>query len=95
MKRGSVAIGVVAILLFAALVWPSRWRYEHVKVSAQRAGQFERGPGELMIRIDRLSGEVYTMVPGMGWVHQGSLGASPLSATVERLMQEDEAAHRP
>lgn len=81
MKPARLILGTIVVLLFALFVWPSRWKYEQIQIA---------GPSTVLIRIDRLNGEVWTMERGLGWVHQQSLGSSPLSALVDRLIQEDQ-----
>lgn len=88
MKPARLIVGTIAVLLFALFCWPTRWRYEQLKVASERSGHIERGPGSVLVRIDRVNGEVWTMTPGIGWVHQ-SHDPSPLSSLVDQLIQED------
>lgn len=53
------AVLLLALLAaFAAFVWPTRWRYDHMT--------FE---GDLVpVRIDRFSGNADMLVPDSGWL---------------------------
>ncbi len=49
---------ILLLLLFAAFVWPTRWRYDHMTMD-----------GNIVpVRMDRFSGEVDMLVPDEGWV---------------------------
>ena len=46
------------VAAFAAFVWPTRWRYDHMTVE-----------GDLVpVRIDRFDGNADMLVPDDGWV---------------------------
>ena len=54
--RWLIVLGIVAA--FAAFVWPTRWRYDHMTVD-----------GDLVpVRIDRFSGDADMLVPDEGWI---------------------------
>ncbi len=54
--RWAVAIALVGA--FAAFVWPTRWRYDHMTVD-----------GDIVpVRIDRFSGDADMLLPDDGWV---------------------------
>ncbi|MCC6350441.1 MAG: hypothetical protein IT347_12710 [Candidatus Eisenbacteria bacterium] len=58
---GSLARALVLLLLiaaFAAFVWPTRWRYDHMTVD----GDF------VPVRIDRFTGDADMLVPDSGWI---------------------------
>ena len=47
----------VLIVAFAALVWPTRWRYDHMTVDGDT----------YPVRIHRLTGHAELLLPGDGW----------------------------
>jgi hypothetical protein len=54
--RALLLLALVAA--FAAFVWPTRWRYDHMTVD-----------GDLVpVRIDRFSGAADMLVPDSGWL---------------------------
>lgn len=58
-RRWLVSFVVVLLALgFAAWVWPTRWRYDHMTVE-----------GDIVpVRVDRLSGRADMLLPDHGWV---------------------------
>ena len=51
-------LAIALLVAFAAFVWPTRWRYDHMTVD-----------GNIVpIRMDRFSGETDMLVPDEGWV---------------------------
>jgi transglutaminase-like putative cysteine protease len=57
---------------FAAFVWPTRWRFDHMTVD-----------GDLVpVRIDRFNGNADVLVPDGGWVPvEGTPDAPPAEPT--------------
>lgn len=50
---------VCALLgLFAAVVWPTRWRYDHMTVDGHT----------VPVRMDRFTGEAEMLWPDEGWI---------------------------
>lgn len=50
---------VFALLgLFASVVWPTRWKYDHMTVDGS----------VVPVRIDRFTGEADMLVPDEGWI---------------------------
>ena len=45
------------LIAFGVFVWPSRWRYDKMTV----------GEDTYPVRIDRISGHAYILLPGDGW----------------------------
>ncbi len=51
-------VGLLLVLAFAAWVWPTRWRFDHMSVE-----------GNIVpIRVDRISGRADMLIPDEGWV---------------------------
>lgn len=46
-----------ALAAFAAYVWPTRWRYDHMTVSGD----------DCPVRMDRFNGNADVLLPGDGW----------------------------
>ncbi len=67
-----VAAGFLAalVLVAAVLVWPSRYRYDQV----------QSGQGTVLVRTDRVAGDVQRLNPKVGWVPTAA-PASTLAAT--------------
>jgi hypothetical protein len=56
-KRILGVIVILAVLVASFLVWPTRWRYDHITVDGDT----------YIVRIDRLSGHADILVPESGW----------------------------
>ena len=63
--RVILAVVVLSLLvLFAAFVWPTRYRYDHMTVD-----------GDVVpVRIDRVNGDADMLLPDQGWVPAESTG---------------------
>ncbi len=57
MRRLLTLLFALGLLAFACLVWPSRWRYDHITVNQDT----------YLVRIERLSGHADILVPELGW----------------------------
>ena len=59
-KMMLVLAGFVAaiVLMAAVLVWPTRYRYDEV----------QSGQGKVLVRTDRVAGDVQRLNPRIGWV---------------------------
>ena len=56
--RVKALLWLFVVLLFAAFVWPTRWRYDHMTVD-----------GDIVpVRMDRFTDEADMLLPGEGWV---------------------------
>jgi hypothetical protein len=62
-------VGLPAILAFGVLVWPTRYRYDHIKA----------GSSEFSVRIDRITGETDVFETRGGWESTVRVAAAPLS----------------
>jgi hypothetical protein len=57
----SVGLGaLLAMVMFALFVWPSRYRYDH-------SSAYDGSP--ILVRIDRLTGSAEYFCPSHGWVN--------------------------
>lgn len=59
MRKLTLSFVLVLLLVLGVLVWPTRYRYERLRVS---------GGTETVLRIDRLTGRAAYFNPGKGWV---------------------------
>lgn len=57
MRRLLFLLSVISAFAFMGLVWPSRWRYDHITVEKDT----------YLVRIERLSGHADILVPELGW----------------------------
>jgi len=57
-KVALTIVGALALIVFCAFVWPTRYRYESAKT----------GESQLTIRVDRFSDKTWLLLPGAGWV---------------------------
>jgi len=79
MKRTTLAwaAGLLVVVLFALLVWPTLYRYDHI----------ETGPGQsLPVRTNRFTGFTEILYPD-GWT---SASASPKRETLDRDLGRDD-----
>jgi hypothetical protein len=67
-----VTVLLVGIVLFGWLVWPTRYRYDRLRLSAGM---------ELPVRINRFSGRAEVLIINRGWVLQPVPETLPASAT--------------
>ena len=55
-----IVTALLALVLFgsfASFVWPTRWRYDHLTVNGDT----------YPVRIDRVTGSAWILLPGDGW----------------------------
>ena len=58
MSRVRPLLWLLLLVAFAAYVWPTRWRYDHMTVD-----------GDIVpVRMDRLTGRADMLLPDEGWV---------------------------
>lgn len=57
MRRVVSILMLLALVAFAAFVWPSRWRYEHITIDKE----------DYLVRVERLTGRADILVPEQGW----------------------------
>ena len=58
MMRRFLLLLFLISLVFAAFVWPSRWRYDHISVDGD----------SYLVRINRFTGHADILVPETGWI---------------------------
>jgi len=57
-RRAFLVLLLLAAIAFVMLVWPTRWRYDHMTME-----------GDIVpVRIDRLTGNADMLLPDHGWV---------------------------
>jgi hypothetical protein len=56
--RLKALVWLIVMLVFAAYVWPTRWRYDHMSLEGNI----------VLVRMDRFSGEADMLLPDEGWV---------------------------
>jgi hypothetical protein len=57
MRRLFLLLVLIVAVAFMALVWPSRWRYDHITVDKDT----------YLVRVERLTGHADILVPELGW----------------------------
>ncbi len=58
MSRVRPLLLLLLLVAFAAYVWPTRWRYDHMTVD-----------GDIVpVRMDRITGHADMLLPDEGWV---------------------------
>ena len=57
MRRLVLLVFLIATVAFLALVWPGRWRYDHITVDTD----------SYLVRVNRLTGHCDILVPEQGW----------------------------
>jgi hypothetical protein len=66
-RRIAAMILAVVVLAFALFVWPTTYAYDHV----------QRGASEILLRRNRVSGEVAYFDQSAGWIAPSRLGHRP------------------
>lgn len=56
--RLKALLWLIVLALFAAYVWPTRWRYDHMTMDGNI----------VLVRMDRFSDEADMLLPDEGWV---------------------------
>jgi hypothetical protein len=75
-----IAAALLALVLFGSFttfVWPTRWRYDHMTVDGDT----------YPVRIDRITGDAWVLLPGDGWTPDEDVTDQPQDDTQQQPLR--------
>ena len=74
MRRLFTLFFMIVALAFLVLLWPTRWRYDHITVDKDT----------YLVRVDRLTGHADILVPEVGWTPSEDPWHEPITPQGDR-----------